>query len=183
MPVPDGIDRYPDWVTDSSTEGASEYNIHIFGPYRGEYSDILKSISQYLRDEGYYGAKLCSELPDHPQPAGMAKGEKNWWESVNCMYTADVAIFLLLEPQEDRLEGAPKEGLNSSVLAELTYWVQFFSHKKEGTLIVYEGEMVNVGSLISGLVELGDCTDYPADTGEIDKIKDYILTTCIEWLQ
>lgn len=183
MAISDESDRYPHWVTDSSVIAASEHNIHIFGPYREKYFDIIQSVAQHLRDHGYDGAKLCSELPDHPKPPDMTKGQKNWWESVNCMYTADAAVFLLLEPQESRLNGAPKEGLNSSVLAELTYWIQFFAHKKVGTLIVYEGDMDNVGSLISGLVELGDCTDYSPNAGEIDKIKNFTLTTCIEWLQ
>jgi len=183
MVLPNSIDRYPDWVTDSSAAGASEYNIHIFGPYREEYFDIIQSVAKYLRDNGYNGAKLCSELPDHPRPTGMSKGEKNWWESVNCMYTADAAVFLFLEPIETRLNGAPKEGLNSSAFAELTYWVQFFAHKKEGTLIIYEGDMDKVGSLISGLVEIGDCTDFTIDVGELDKMRNSVLTTCIEWVQ
>lgn len=160
MGIPNSSDRYPDWVTDDSVEGATEYNIHIFGPYREDYFDIIQSVARYLRNNGYNKANLCSELPDHPQPPSMTQGEKNWWESVNCMYTADAAIFLLLEPKESRLNDAPKQGLNSSVLAELTYWMQFFADKKEGTLIIYEGDMTNVGSLISGLVELGDCIDY-----------------------
>jgi hypothetical protein len=183
MSLPNSSDRYPEWVTESSTDGAAEHNFHIFGPYRGDYQDILESLAQFLRDNGYTGATLCSELPDHHRPAGMSKGEQNWWESVNCMYNADAAIFLILEPLDARLNGKPKEGLNSSVFAEITYWMQFFAHRKQGTLIVYEGDMTEVGSLISGLVEIGDCTDFTIETGELDKLRNFVLTTCVEWVQ
>ncbi|WP_332898759.1 hypothetical protein [Haladaptatus sp. CMSO5] len=179
----DPLNRFPNWVTDSPKRGSSQLNVHIFGPYRGEYHGILKEVVDFLQHHGYNGAKLATDLPNHPIPSGVSKNKQNWWESVRFMHQADAAIFVLLQPDEDRLDGAPGHGLNSSVFAELTFWAHFFADRKKGTLVFYEGEMKHRGSLVSGIVEVGGIEDMEIGFGEIDKVKNASLTTCINWLQ
>jgi hypothetical protein len=113
----------------------------------------------------------------------MTNSEFNWWESVFCMRNAQAAIFIFLEPNSSRLGDAPAEGLNSSAFAELTYWTNFFSPRKIGTHIIFEGDMKNSGSLISGLIDMSEATEMTVDSGDIQAIKEDALTTCMEWIQ
>ncbi|MCD2205297.1 hypothetical protein [Halobacterium sp. KA-6] len=178
--LPDNI-SYPNWVGDDSQTNTVDLNVHIFGPYRGEYQDLLLDISSFLREEGYNGAAICSELPNHDSKPGMGESEQNWWESVNCLFQADAAIFLFLDPREDRLNGAPAEGLNSSVFAEFVYWCNFFSEDRLGAMAIFEGGMENYGSLIQGLVDISGMHQTTVESGEIARIKKLCLGECIEW--
>jgi hypothetical protein len=173
----------PNWVTDEPRFGSAEPNIHIFGPYREGYEDILLDVSDYLRSNGYRGAKIALEIPDHRTRKNITDNEQNWWESVHFMNWADAAIFLFLQPDDNRLNGAQKEGLNSSAFAEFAYWTSFFSEQKDGTLVIYEGEMSKRGSLISGLVDVGGFEDDCVDFDEIEEIKKKCVTTCVDWIQ
>jgi len=182
MPTEPLIEDYPDWVLEPLQDSSNHLNIHIFGPYRADYQSILQEIAGYLRENGYSGAKICTEIPDHEVPPDMTEAEFNWWESVFCMRNAQAAIFVFLEPMDSRLNGAPSEGLNSSAFAELTYWVNFFASRKVGTHVVFEGDMEKRGSLISGLINMTETTEMTVEAGEIEAIKEDSLTTAIEWM-
>ena len=180
----DFYERYPEWLTDRSTADLDEFCVHIFGPYRGECENVLKSISSYLREEGYKGAAICSELPDHGQRGSMSWGEKNWWESMNFMHQADAGVFIFLEPHDSRLgESDPSQGLNSSVIAELVFWSHFFAHDKVGTLVLFEGGLEDsMGSLVSGVIEAKGLESQEISSNEIESIKETVLTNCIQWM-
>lgn len=182
--ITDFYNRYPDWLTDESTTKETEFRVHIFGPYRGDCEEILKTVTKYLREEGYDGAAICSELPNHGPRGSMSWGEKNWWESVNFMHQADVAVFIFLEPHDSRLEpNKPAQGLNSSVIAELVFWSHFFASEKLGTLVLFEGDLEDsMGSLITGVTEAKGLESQCVDSKDIQSMKETILTNCIQWL-
>ncbi|AKH98216.1 hypothetical protein [Halanaeroarchaeum sulfurireducens] len=183
MPEKPLIDEYPHWVDETVPSGPGILNIHIFGPYRNDYQNILKEMAEYLRDNGYPGAKICTEIPNHDRPDDMSQPEFNWWESVFCMRNADAALFVFLESRDARLGDAPAQGLNSSAFAELAYWTHFFAPEKVGTHVIFEGEMSNKGSLIEGLIDLTDATQINVDPNDLESIKEHALTTCVNWVQ
>ncbi|MFC7070645.1 hypothetical protein ACFQL9_13405 [Halobaculum lipolyticum] len=176
-------DRYPQWLDDDSDSSTSDLQVHVFGPYRGECEDILKSVTEYLRQEGYEKAAICSEIPNHGKKGSMSRSEKNWWESVSFMNNADVAVFVFLEPTAERINMSHAQGLNSSVIAELVFWSHFFASDKIGTLVLFEGDLYDsMGSLISGVIEANGIESQNVPSQDIDEIKNTVLTNCIQWL-
>ena len=170
----------PHWAIDPSNRAAGELSVHVFGPYRSEYIGILEDIVESLRDEGYSAASTCEQLPNHDQP-DVTRAAGNWWESVYCMNSADAAIFFILEPDDERLNGKPKEGLNSSVIAELTFWTHFFADDSPA-LVIIEGDMREIGSLVPGLVDIYNLEKALVDFDDLSRMENLSLMSCNDWL-
>ncbi|WP_135825196.1 hypothetical protein [Halorussus ruber] len=129
-------------------------SIGIFGPYGGSCEYILEEIAEKLREDGYR-AWLCSERNEKEiiKKNSDSEDEFIWKTSRQCLEEADRAVFILLEPLENRFEDGkfdPSYEQNSSVTAEFTYWISNLDTRGEKGVILYEN---NRRKKVSGLVQ------------------------------
>lgn len=153
--------RYSGWVSDNPDAISAQLQIHIFGAYIGECKNNLETITENLRKSGYTETKICINLSNKNRPAQMKKTRYNWLESVRCMDSANVAVFIFFNP--DNVQGSTA-GLNTSVVAELVYWSHFFDEPTRDTLIIFETDPEEyLGSLIDGVAEARGISKWTVD--------------------
>jgi hypothetical protein len=179
-----GFDQFEKKAKNSNIGLKSDLKIHMFGPYEGFCSHILEEISEKLRRKNYE-TYTCAEL-DYPDiPSGLPRDQENWVKSVNCLERADVAVFIFLEPFDERVLDPDKspEEMNSSVCTELNHWISGLDKKSHRTFVVFEGEMREaMGSLINGIVLENSIESIDVSPRGYPEMYDQIRAQCWSWV-
>lgn len=163
---------------------ADDFLIVIFGPYAGICEGVMGEIAQQLRRDGY-SARVCKNHPDPSFPSDCSDDEKNWLRSKKCLEDADAAIFIFFETVQGRFpnwDPKPAE-LNSSVIREMSYWIDALNRPSEQMLAIFEGELRDqYGSLIPGSIEDYDCREEEFERNDFEELYQYISSTAWKWV-
>lgn len=112
--------------------------VRIFGPYAGECSYILGDVAEQLREEDNYDARICLEVPESAtlNDQDDDKDIYNLDASIECLNTADAAVFVFMSSEEYRFEGAIPHEIHSSAVIELYHWCQLTSSNSPTLVII-----------------------------------------------
>lgn len=176
----DEFERRYDQRRDDSLESLKQYlDVHIFGPYAGACSCILKTVTGGLRGQHNCRAKLCAELPEMESIRDRTEthSEYNYKASVECMELADRSVFVFMEPKPSRFADPDAHSfaeLNSSVIVELTMWIHDHDYSKRKSFVIFEGDMRDeLGSLIDGLVRTEGVVGRDIETSSREETINY----------
>lgn len=190
----DKFERRYDQRRDDSLESLKQYlNVHVFGPYGGACSYILKAMTGWLRDQHNCSANLCVELPEMEsiRDRSETKSEYNYKASIECMERADRGVFVFMEPKPSRFADPDAHSfaeLNSSVIVELTMWIHDYDYSKRKSFVIFEGDIRDgLGSLIDGLVRAEGVNARDIETSSreetINSFTDAIDAQIWNWVQ
>lgn len=179
-----GFNRFSEKAKDSNLGLKDEIDVHLLGPYTGLCSHILEELTSELQKDGY-SAYTCAEL-DYPSiPGRHSNNETNLLKSKKCLQRAGAAVFIFLEPAENRIfrpSVTPQE-INTSVCIELEYWLGTLGIGGHRTFVVFEGETREiVGSLIDGTIEHYGVESIDIDFEDYPEMFDQIESQCWNWV-
>lgn len=170
--------------------------VHIFGPFEGDCFAYLNEVKFRLQEAGFEDAKVCDDRGNEPpEDADDQERMEFWWEeSREFLENADVAVFLFLDHIFERSElpnrardlaRDPREDpseVNSSVVAELSYWLGEIEDSKDRALVLFEdGAYDRLGSLVAGMVGTRDVRWDTIADDKIEEALEITEPTCSNW--
>lgn len=174
-----------------ANSGNTDLEVHIFCPYSGILKGVFETITYELRKDGYCVC-TCAEEDACPQlvypdfPNDLSKKEENWLASKKCLETADTAVFCFLEAKDNRVvrPSTTLVELNSSVVRELSYWLDALDRDKDKTYVLFEGDVANdLGSLIEGNVRVAGLENDDFASEDYTELFEFIRSQCRIWTE
>lgn len=160
-------------------------NVMLFGPYAGDCKYILRDVAKKLRKKSNIQAEICMDLPDSSTLKELSLTAPadiyNLYSSIECINTADYAVFLFLKSRQRRFEPfgpftednidmydrphyIPQD-LNASDVIEFEKWVSRGIPNPSQCMVIYEGDVERaLGSLVRGLVQKGEIRTKSVET-------------------
>jgi len=180
-----GFRDFEEYARDCKNHLASNFQIILYGPYSGICKAVLQEICNQLERESYE-ACICSDYPDPEIPCNASDDRKNWLQSRKCLEESDGAVFVFFDYLDGRFpnwDGNVHE-LNSSVIRELSYWIDSLNRPPSRTLVAFEGDVRSKASgLIAGSVEEYECREATFDGRDYEELFDYIEAACSSWIR
>lgn len=175
----------------------AQIQVVIFGPYAGDCKFILRSVGTLLREKSNINAHICEDVPDsralRDESYGDEVDEYNLQSSIECVNTADYAVFAFLKARQRRFEeyGPFKEreidkyhrphyipqDLNASNVIEFEKWMDAGMPNPARCSVIFEDDVgIALGSLVRGIVQTGSITVNEIDTTRGDTIQKMYAT-------